>query len=127
MFSHTIQKVFNKKRLFNILHLESDFLVFYDKSGGNAIQTAIVSMRKEQLIKVGDKVTFDNDQIEAFKAETDLDNNEIRRYRKLVLAGIDQIGDVKDVGITMATILYPDGWELPVPIKYLLVLPRLEE
>lgn len=84
---------------------------------------------KEKLntIAVGDKVTFDNDRIEEFKAETDLDNKEIQQYRKLVLAGIDQVGVVKELNGNLTTVSYPDGWDLPVPTKYLLVLPSFDE
>jgi 3-isopropylmalate dehydratase small subunit len=78
-----------------------------------------------QKIKIGDKVTFDNDKVEVFKAETNLDHKEIQQYRKLVLAGIDQIGIVKELGITMTTVSYPDGWDLPIPTKYLIVLPEV--
>lgn len=81
----------------------------------------------KQPIKVGDKVTFDNDQIETFKAETNIDNNEIQQYRKLVMAGIDQVGVVKELGGNLTTVSYPDGWDLPVPTKYLIVLPSFDE
>ncbi len=83
--------------------------------------------RAKQPIKVGDKVTFDNDQIETFKVETNLDNKEIQQYRKLVLAGIDQVGVVKELGGNLTTVSYPDGWDLPVPTKYLIVLPSFDE
>lgn len=84
-----------------------------------------MNTQANQRIKVGDKVTFDNDKVEVFKAETNLDNKEIQQYRKLVLAGIDQIGIVKDAGTTMTTVSYPDGWDLPIPTKYLIVLPEV--
>lgn len=73
-------------------------------------------------IKVGDKVTFDSDRIEEFKADTKSTDKAVQDYRKLVLAGADQIGIVKEVGLSIVTVSYPDGWELPVPVKYLLVL-----
>ena len=76
-------------------------------------------------IQVGAKVTFDNDKIEVFKKETNLDNKEIQQYRKLVLAGIDQVGIVKEPGVTMTTVSYSDGWDLPIPTKYLVVLPEV--
>lgn len=82
------------------------------------------SQTKHQ-ISIGDKVTFDNDKIEVFKAETNLDNKEIQQYRKLVLAGIDQVGIVKEPGDTMTTVSYPDGWDLPIPNKYLVVIPEV--
>ena len=81
----------------------------------------------KQSIQVGDKVTFDNDQIETFKAETNLENKEIQQYRKLVLAGIDQIGVVKELGENLTTVSYPDGWDLPVPTKYLIILPSFDD
>ena len=76
-----------------------------------------------QTIQVGDKVTFDNDKIEIFKAETSSDEKAVRQYQQLVLGGIDQIGVVKELGDNLTTVSYPDGWDLPVPTKYLIVLP----
>lgn len=74
-------------------------------------------------IKVGDKVTFDNDKVDLFKAETTSDDKSVRQYQQLVLAGIDQVGVVKALGGNLTTVSYPDGWELPVPTKYLVILP----
>ncbi len=76
-------------------------------------------------IKVGDTVTFDTDNIESFMADTTSEDNAVQNYRQLVLAGVDQIGTVKEIGFNMATVSYPDGWELPIPLKYLLVLPNV--
>ncbi len=84
-----------------------------------------MKIKQNLPIHVGAKVTFNNDDIEIFKAETNLDNPEIQQYRKLVLAGIDQVGTVKEPGISMTTVSYPDGWELPIPTKYLVVLPEV--
>jgi hypothetical protein len=81
------------------------------------------STNAKKTIKVGDKVTFDNDKIDIFKAETNSEDEAIKQYRKLVLAGIDQVGVVKELGGNLTTVSYPDGWELPVPTKYLIVLP----
>ena len=78
----------------------------------------------KQQIKIGDKVTFDNDKVEVFKAETNQENKDIQQYRRLVLAGIDQVGFVKEPGVTMTTVSYPDGWDLPILTKYLIVLPE---
>lgn len=80
---------------------------------------------KSKEIKVGDTVTFDTDDIEAFKAATASENKTVQDYRRLVLAGVDQIGKVKELGFNMATVTYPDGWELPIPVKYLIVLPNV--
>lgn len=74
-------------------------------------------------IKVGDKVTFDNDKIEVFKAETRSNDKAVRQYQQLVLGGINQVGVVKELGGNLTTVSYPDGWDLPVPTKYLIVLP----
>lgn len=76
-----------------------------------------------KAITVGDKVTFDNDKIEIFKAETSSDVKAVRQYQQLVLGGIDQVGVVKELGCNLTTVSYPDGWDLPVPTKYLIVLP----
>ena len=45
-------------------------------------------------IKVGDKVTFDNDQIEIFKAETSNNDKALRQYQQLFWGGIDQVAVV---------------------------------
>lgn len=71
-------------------------------------------------IQVGDKVTFDNDKIEIFKAETSSDDKAVRQYQQLVLGGIDQVGVVKELGGNLTTVSYPDGWDLPVQRSILL-------
>lgn len=75
-------------------------------------------------IKVGDKVIFDNGLIEVFKEETSSNDKAVRQYQLLVLGGIGQTGIVKESGSNLTTVVYPDGWELPVPTKYLIVLPK---
>ena len=82
-----------------------------------------MTTQKNKSIKVGDKVTFDNDQVEILKAETSTNNKAVRQYQQLVLGGIDQLGVVKELGGNLTTVSYPDGWDLPVPTKYLIVLP----
>lgn len=77
-------------------------------------------------IKVGDKVTFDNDQVELFKEETNSQDKGVQDYRNLVLSGIDETGTVKEIGQALTTVVFNDGWELPIPTKYLLVLPNIE-
>ena len=78
-------------------------------------------------IKTGDKVTFDTDKVEQFKEETSSPEKAVQEYRNLVLAGVDQVGTVKKVGLDLTTVLFADGWELPIPTKYLIVLPHVEE
>jgi len=82
------------------------------------------TLHSKQVIKTGDKVIFDNDKIEVFKAETSAPDKAIRQYQQLVLGGVDQIGVVKEFGPNLTTVSYPDGWDLPVPTKYLIVLPE---
>ena len=77
----------------------------------------------DRQIKVGNKVTFDNDRIEFFKAETSSNDKAVQQYQHLVLGGIDQVGVVKELGGNLTTVSYPDGWDIPVPTKYLIVLP----
>ncbi|MES2328228.1 MAG: hypothetical protein V4539_01410 [Bacteroidota bacterium] len=83
-----------------------------------------MTLQSNQEIKVGDKVTFDNDKIELFKAETQSEDKAVKQYQQLVLGGIDQVGTVKELGGNLTTVTYPDGWELPVPTKYLVLLPE---
>ncbi len=79
---------------------------------------------EKQKIKVGDKVTFDNDKIEIFKSETSSKDKAIQQYQQLVLGGIGQIGVVKELGGNLTTVSYPDGWDLPVPTRYLILMPK---
>ena len=81
-----------------------------------------MTTQSNHAIKVGDKVTFDNDKIEIFKVETNSDDKEIKQYQQIVLGGIDQVGVVKELGDNLTTVSYPDGWDVPVPTKYLIVL-----
>jgi hypothetical protein len=82
-----------------------------------------MTSQMNKQIKVGDKVTFDNDKVEIFKAETSSRDKAVRQYQQLVLGGIDQEGVVKELGGNLTTDSYPDGWDLPVPTKCLIVLP----
>lgn len=77
-------------------------------------------------IKIGSKVTFDNDKIDLFKSETASPDKEVQQYQKIVLGGINQVGIVKELGFALTTVAYPDGWEVPVPTKYLVLLPSEE-
>lgn len=81
---------------------------------------------EKQKIKVGDKVTFDNDKIEIFKAETSSKDKAVQQYQQLVLGGVDQVGVVKELAGNLTTVSFPDGWDLPVPTKYLVLLPSQE-
>jgi hypothetical protein len=76
----------------------------------------------KQTIKVGNKVIFDKDKIEIFKTETSSTDKSVMKYQQLVLGGVDQVGVVKELAGNLTTVSYPDGWDLPVPTKYLIVL-----
>ncbi len=78
-------------------------------------------------IKVGDRVIFDISWVEKFKAETSSSDKAVKQYQQLVLGGIDQAGVVKELGGNLTTVAYPDGWVLPVPTKYLIVLQSRED
>jgi hypothetical protein len=77
-------------------------------------------------LKVGDKVMFDTERLELFKTETNGGNDAIKQYQKLVLAGVNQVGIIKDYGMDLSTVSYPDGWEIPIPTKYLVLLPQIQ-
>lgn len=81
------------------------------------------SFMTQQALKIGDKVIFDNDQIELFKAETNSEDKAVQQYRQLVLAGIDQVGIVQSFNGNLTNVCYPDGWDIPIPTKYLVLLP----
>ena len=75
-------------------------------------------------IKIGSKVTFDNDKYELFISEMNSDNPAVKEYLHLVMSGINQVGIVEELDVTFATVLFADGWKLPIPKKYLFVLPE---
>jgi hypothetical protein len=77
----------------------------------------------KHIFKTGDKVVFDSIYIEKFIAETSDVSDQISQYQKLVLEGINQVGTVKAFGPAMTTVFYEDGWELPIPTKYLVMFP----
>ncbi len=80
-------------------------------------------MTQINSLKPGDRVIFDNSKVEIFKAETSNPDKSVQQYQQMVLGGLGQIGIVKEYGDNLSTVSYPDGWELPVPTKYLIVLP----
>lgn len=74
-------------------------------------------------IKVGDRVFFDYDHVENFKAEISSHDKAVRQYQQLVLGGIDQVSVVRELAGNLTTLAYPDGWVLHVSTKYLILLP----
>ena len=82
------------------------------------------STKVNQRINISDKVTFDSNKIEIFRSETSSDDKAVKQYQQLVLAaGVEQVGIVKEFVGNLTTGSYPDGWDLPVPTKYIIVLP----
>jgi abortive infection bacteriophage resistance protein len=79
--------------------------------------------KMKQQLKKGDKVAFDKNCIKRFVEETTNVNDEVTKYQKLVLSGMDQVGQVKEYGQNMTTVAFPDGWDLPIPTKYLVLTP----
>ena len=75
-----------------------------------------------QKLQQGDKVKFNLDKVDDFISETTNVNREIDQYQKIVLSGRDQIGTIKELGINLSTVSFDDGWELPIPTKYLVLL-----
>lgn len=96
--------------------------IFSRREPNKTSNSFIMTTKLNNKVKVGDKVVFDNSQIEVFRAETSSTDNAIKQYQKLVLGGINQVGIVKELDGNLTTVSYPDGWELPVPTKYLIVL-----
>jgi len=76
-------------------------------------------------IIIGDKVTFDSNKIEDFKLKTNSDNLDLIKYQKLVLAGVNLIGIAKGFDENMVVVSYPDGWEVPIPLTYLVSLSEV--
>ena len=70
--------------------------------------------------KVGDKVIFDAARVDEFKKETSKSNEELKKYQKLIIGGVNQVGVVLKIEENLTWVKYPDGWEIPVPTKYLL-------
>lgn len=109
--------------MFNILHILKNFYYFHTKAGAtlNNCTLNMKSLNIKQAIQVGDKVTFDNHKIDHFKAETSSSDKAVMQYQKLVLTGINLTGVVKELDDTLTTVSFSDGWELPIPTKYLIL------
>ena len=74
------------------------------------------------VLKIGDRVTFDTDQIELFKAETSSEDKAVKQYQQLVLGGVDQVESWKNwVVISLRYHIPTDG--ITGSTKYLIVLP----
>lgn len=74
-------------------------------------------------LSIGDKVIFNLDYIDSFKQETTGVSKELDKYQEIVLNGINEIGTLKSIGNELSYVLFGDGWELPIPTKYLKLIP----
>ena len=72
--------------------------------------------------QIGDKVIFDESKIAAFVQETTSTDKAIMDYQHLVLRGIGLAGLILEKGEALTTVIYSDGWQIPVPTKYLLII-----
>lgn len=74
-----------------------------------------------EQIQVGDYVIFNQMFIEQFIEETSGKGKELEKYQKIIMAGVDQVGIVKNIdnSSNMVTISYPDGWDIPIFKRYL--------
>ena len=73
-------------------------------------------------LQIGDKVIFDESKIAAFIQETTSTNNAIMDYQHLVLKGVGLVGVILEEGEHLTTVSYADGWLIPLPTKYLLII-----
>lgn len=95
----------------------------YVKELGGTVNSLFGAQDEEPVVQVGNRVTFNTDHIEDFKNDTRSKDREVRRYREIILNGVNEIGTVTEIGHALATVKFDDGWNLPMPIKYLTVLP----
>jgi len=73
-------------------------------------------------MKTGDKVTFNSDLVAHFIHETTNVSIEIDQYQKIVLRGVKEVGVILKIEDNMIFVSYPDGWEVPISNKFLLLL-----
>jgi len=63
---------------------------------------------------------FDATRVDEFMRERSYFNNNIKKYKKMVVGGVNQVGVVFKTAGNLTWVKYPDGWEVPVPKKYLI-------
>ena len=74
---------------------------------------------KEGKFPVGSRVAFRQEMVSAFIKETTGANPDLKKYQKMVLAGIEQTGSVEGMISMLVNVKYPDGWVVPIHPKYL--------
>jgi len=82
------------------------------------------NLKNELLFSTGAKVAFKGELINAFIRETTGNDENLMKYQKMVLGGINQIGEVEGFIQNLVNVSYPDGWMIPIHPKYLQVVPE---
>jgi hypothetical protein len=80
----------------------------------------------ELSFSTGAKVAFKGELVHAFILETTGNDENLMKYQKMVLGGINQVGVVEGCIQNLISVSYPDGWTLPIHPKYLQVVPEAE-
>lgn len=73
-------------------------------------------------LKIGDVVKFDVTFKEVFIEETTGIDDATTKYQQLVLNGINEVGMVDELLVNMCNVKFSDGWKLPIPNKYLVLI-----
>ena len=73
-------------------------------------------------LRIGDVVKFDKTFKEVFIKETTGVDDATTKYQQLVLNGIDEIGVIIDFDGNITNVQFSDGWKLPIPTKYLILI-----
>jgi hypothetical protein len=73
-------------------------------------------------LRIGDVVQFDITFKEVFIKETTGVDDATTKYQQLVLNGIDEIGVINDFNGNICNVKFSDGWKLPMPTKYLMLV-----
>ena len=73
-------------------------------------------------LKIGDVVKFDLNFKEVFIDETTGIDDATTKYQQLVLNGINEVGMVDELLGNMCNVKFSDGWKLPIPAKYLILI-----
>ena len=125
MGEYLVQK--SEKKLFIILHNSKFFSTFdFSKRGQRYTNctTFMYNLKNELLFSTGAKVAFKGELINAFIRETTGNDENLMKYQKMVLGGINQIGEVEGFIQNLVNVSYPDGWMIPIHPKYLQVVPE---
>ena len=114
--------------MFTILHNSKLFSTFDMQSGATLYKLHIFmnALKNELSFSIGAKVAFKGELVNAFIRETTGNDENLMRYQKMVLGGINQVGVVEGFIQNLVNVSYPDGWIVPIHPKYLQALPEAE-